>query len=119
MRELGWGYPGSMHSAGACSDACYWVVRQLHFLSHAADNFCAHTGECFTVACAVACVTAGSLTLEQAHIQPTQTAQGLMRNPATEEQLWSYLVQLTGALRAVHSAGMAAWPGSIAPSKVS
>ena len=26
---------------------------------------------------------------------PAQTSQGLVRSPATEEQLWSYLVQLT------------------------
>ena len=63
-------------------------------------------------------VGAGALTLEQAHIQPAHTPQGLMRNPATEEQLWSYLVQLTGALRAVHSAGLAVRAGCLAPSKV-
>lgn len=60
----------------------------------------------------------GALTLEQAHVLPTHTPQGLMRNPVTESQLWSYLVQLTGALRAVHTAGLAASPASLAPSKV-
>lgn len=42
-----------------------------------------------------------------------------MRNPATEEQLWSYLVQLTSALRCIHSAGLAARPGCLMPSKAS
>ncbi|GAB4817655.1 hypothetical protein N2152v2_004701 [Parachlorella kessleri] len=60
----------------------------------------------------------GSLPLEQAHIQPTHTPQGLVRSPASEEQLWSYLVQLTAALRAVHSAGLALRPAALAPSKV-
>lgn len=40
-----------------------------------------------------------------------------MRNPANEEQLWSYLVQLTSALRCIHSAGLAARPGCLMPSK--
>ena len=41
-----------------------------------------------------------------------------MRNPASEEQLWGYLVQLGCALRAVHSAGLAARPACLMPSKV-
>jgi PAB-dependent poly(A)-specific ribonuclease subunit 3 len=62
---------------------------------------------------------AGALSLEQAHMLPTHTAQGnLIRNPATETQLWSYLVQLTSALRAIHTAGLAASPATLAPSKV-
>ncbi|KAL4547792.1 hypothetical protein Ndes2526B_g07023 [Nannochloris sp. 'desiccata'] len=62
---------------------------------------------------------AGALSLEQAHMLPTHTAQGnLMRNPVTETQLWSYLVQLSSALRAIHTAGLAASPGTLAPSKV-
>ena len=60
----------------------------------------------------------GAITLEQAHVLPTHTAQGLMRNSATESQLWSYLVQLTAALRAIHTAGLVASPASLAPSKV-
>jgi PAB-dependent poly(A)-specific ribonuclease subunit 3 len=61
----------------------------------------------------------GALSLEQAHILPTHTANGgLMRNPATETQLWSYLVQLSAALRAIHTAGLAASPATLAPSKV-
>lgn len=60
----------------------------------------------------------GAFTLEQAHILPAQTSQGLMRNPASEEQLWSYLAQLTSALRCIHQGGLAARPGSLMPSKV-
>lgn len=48
---------------------------------------------------------------------PLTCQQGLMRNPANEEQLWSYLVQLTSALRCIHSAGLAARPGCLMPSK--
>lgn len=40
------------------------------------------------------------------------------RNPATEDQLWSYLVQLASVLRAVHSAGLACFPACLVPSKV-
>jgi PAB-dependent poly(A)-specific ribonuclease subunit 3 len=60
----------------------------------------------------------GAFTLEQAHILPAHTAQGLVRNPASEEQLWSYLVQLASALRCVHSAGLAARAACLMPSKV-
>lgn len=60
----------------------------------------------------------GALTLEQAHLQPTTTSSGLVHSPVTEEQLWSYLVQLTSAIRAAHSSGLALRPGSLAPSKV-
>lgn len=41
-----------------------------------------------------------------------------MRNPASEDQLWSYLVQLGCGLRAIHSAGLAARPACLMPSKV-
>ena len=62
----------------------------------------------------------GALTLEQAHIIPPHTPQGVMmqRNGVSEAQLWSYLIQLTGGLRAVHTAGLAAGPATLAPSKV-
>lgn len=58
------------------------------------------------------------LTMEQAHIQPTATASGLVRNAPTEEQLWAYLVQITSALRAIHGAGLACRAAILAPSKV-
>ena len=57
--------------------------------------------------------------MEQMHIQPTETGAGLAHNAATEEQLWSYLVQLASALRAVHSAGLACRSASLTASKVS
>ena len=56
--------------------------------------------------------------MEQMHVQPTDTGSGLVRNAASEEQLWSYLVQLASALRAIHSAGLACRAASLAPSKV-
>jgi hypothetical protein len=62
--------------------------------------------------------TAGAFTLEQAHILPAQGPQGLVRTPASEEQLWSYLVQLASGLRCIHSAGLAARPACLQPSKV-
>ena len=44
---------------------------------------------------------------------------GLARaSPPTEEQLWSYLVQLTAALRASHSARRALRAPALTPSKV-
>ena len=58
------------------------------------------------------------LSLEQTHIQPTATASGLVRNAATEEQLWAYLAQLTSALRAIHTVGLACRAGSLQPTKV-
>lgn len=60
----------------------------------------------------------GAYTLEQAHILPTHTPQGLSRTAASEEQLWSYLVQLTSALRAIHSAGLVVGSAALSPSKV-
>ncbi|KAI3433530.1 hypothetical protein D9Q98_003340 [Chlorella vulgaris] len=60
----------------------------------------------------------GAFTLEQAHILPAQGPQGLVRTPASEEQLWSYLVQLASGLRCIHSAGLAARPACLQPSKV-
>ena len=60
---------------------------------------------------------APQLTMEQAHIQPTATAGGLVRNAPSEEQLWAYLVQLTSALRAIHGAGLACRAASLLPSK--
>ncbi len=51
-------------------------------------------------------------------MRPTATAAGLVRNAATEEQLWSYLVQLTSVLRAVHCNGGAVRAACLTPSKV-
>jgi PAB-dependent poly(A)-specific ribonuclease subunit 3 len=61
----------------------------------------------------------GAMTLEQMHLQPTATAAGLVRNAASEEQLWSYLMQVGGQGPASRvrlcpqTAGR--WPGCILP----
>ncbi|KAK9830883.1 hypothetical protein WJX81_001688 [Elliptochloris bilobata] len=60
-----------------------------------------------------------AVTLEQAHLLPTSGPSGLARpSPPSEEQLWSYLVQLTAALRAAHSARRALRSQALAASKV-
>ena len=43
---------------------------------------------------------------------------GMGRAAPGEEQLWGYLVQLTSALRAAHSAGLLLRPASLMPSKL-
>lgn len=59
------------------------------------------------------------VTLKQAHLQPATSAAGLMQTAApSEETLWSYLVQLASALRAVHSAHLACHAACLSPSKV-
>jgi hypothetical protein len=55
---------------------------------------------------------------QQAHLMPTQTASGLVRNAPNEAVLWSYTIQLAAALRAVHAAGLAVRPACLSPSKV-
>lgn len=60
----------------------------------------------------------GAVTLEQAHMRPTATPSGLVRQSPTEEQLWGYLVQMASVLRAVHSAGLVLRPACLTPSKV-
>ncbi|KAI8469985.1 MAG: hypothetical protein J3K34DRAFT_377450 [Monoraphidium minutum] len=61
----------------------------------------------------------GAATLAQAHLMPTQTASGqLVRNSPNENVLWSYAIQLSAALRAVHAAGLAVRPACLSPSKV-
>jgi len=60
-----------------------------------------------------------AVTLKQAHLQPATSAAGLMQTAApSEETLWSYLVQLASALRAVHSAHLACHAACLSPSKV-
>jgi PAB-dependent poly(A)-specific ribonuclease subunit 3 len=56
-----------------------------------------------------------SCSLEQIYIVPSQ---GGHKSRLSEEELWSYLVQMTAALRAVHSAGLDLGPSRLAPSKV-
>jgi PAB-dependent poly(A)-specific ribonuclease subunit 3 len=64
----------------------------------------------------------GAITLEEAHLQPTVTAQGDTSSHAMfsldEETLWSYVCQLTCALRVVHSAGLFVGEASLHPSKI-
>ncbi|KAL2653446.1 hypothetical protein R1flu_021574 [Riccia fluitans] len=59
----------------------------------------------------------GSVTLEAMHLHQEQSG-GVAPVMISEEQLWSYLVQLAAALRAVHSAGLFFRPGGLHPSKV-
>lgn len=54
---------------------------------------------------------AGAYTVEQLHL-----AGGTL--PISEDQLWSYTVQLTSALRAIHSAGLVLGQAALMPSKV-
>ncbi|BDA44294.1 PAN2-PAN3 deadenylation complex subunit pan3 at C-terminar half [Coccomyxa sp. Obi] len=57
-----------------------------------------------------------AITLDQAHLQPTSA---IARSaPPTEEQLWSYLVQLISAVRAAHGSGLLLRPASLLPSKI-
>lgn len=58
------------------------------------------------------------MTLAQLHLSPTAVPGGMMTNAPAEDQLWSYLVQMTTALRAVHSSGLAIRPGGLTPTKV-
>jgi PAB-dependent poly(A)-specific ribonuclease subunit 3 len=64
----------------------------------------------------------GAISLEEAHLQPTVTAQGDASSHAMfsldEETLWSYLCQLACALRVVHSAGLFVGEASLHPSKI-
>lgn len=63
----------------------------------------------------------GAVTLEQAHLLPMKTDHGnIVRNttPLTENTLWSYLVQLIAAIRAIHSAGLIASRATLTASKI-
>jgi len=60
----------------------------------------------------------GAVTMEMVHMQPASTKNGLVRNSCTEEQLWSYLVQISSALRALHTNGLVARTGNLMPNKV-
>jgi len=60
----------------------------------------------------------GSLTLAQVHLQASAVHGVLTVTSVSEPLMWSYLVQLTSALRCVHSAGLVLRPGCLHPSKV-
>jgi hypothetical protein len=63
---------------------------------------------------------AGCVTLAAAHLAPSAAAGGgvVAAQAPSEQVLWSYAVQLAGALRAAHAAGLALRPGCLHPSKV-
>lgn len=56
----------------------------------------------------------GACSLEQLYIRPSDHS----RESLTEDDVWSFLVQMTSALRAIHSAGMDAGPAAFHPSKI-
>ncbi|MEW5313570.1 MAG: hypothetical protein WDW38_005128 [Sanguina aurantia] len=61
----------------------------------------------------------GAVTVTKAHLSPSVTASGLtVTQQVPEETIWSILLQLTAALRVVHSAGLALRPAGLHPSKV-
>lgn len=57
----------------------------------------------------------GACSLEQLYIRPNENGE---MTPLTEDDMWSFLVQITSALRAIHSSGLDAGPASFHPSKV-
>jgi PAB-dependent poly(A)-specific ribonuclease subunit 3 len=57
----------------------------------------------------------GACTLEQLYIKPNQ---GTQKTVLEEEELWSFLVQMTSALRAIHTAGLHVGVAAMHPSKV-
>jgi len=59
----------------------------------------------------------GAASLQQAFIWPP-ARNGMVQVLVSEPQLWSFAVQLSSALRAVHAEGLAVRPASLAPSKV-
>lgn len=63
----------------------------------------------------------GAVTLEQAHLLPLKTDHGnVVRNTTllTENMLWSYLVQLIAAIRAIHTSGLTASRTTLTASKI-
>jgi PAB-dependent poly(A)-specific ribonuclease subunit 3 len=88
--------------------------RQI-FRKRMFPNTCTY---CSPLPVSFSAAVAGAVTLEQAHVQPAQMPRGSQRSPATEDQMWSYLVQLCTALRAAHTAGLVFGAAALAPSKV-
>ncbi len=60
----------------------------------------------------------GACTLEQLFIKAAPADLGAQKATLTEEDLWSFLVQMTSALRAIHSAGLEVGSAAFHPSKV-
>ncbi len=69
---------------------------------------------------ALCLLTSGCVTLAAAHLSPSLGLGGMVTPQApSETTLWSYLVQLTAVMRAVHAAGLALRPCCLHASKVS
>ena len=61
----------------------------------------------------------GACTLEQLYINPLKEGGHLEEKPElSEEMIWSYLVQMVCALKAIHSAGLYIGPVAMHPSKI-
>ncbi|KXZ42145.1 hypothetical protein GPECTOR_196g337 [Gonium pectorale] len=62
----------------------------------------------------------GAVSLAAAHLMPQMNAAGLVSapQPPAEEVVWSYAVQITSALRAVHGCGLLLRPACLHPTKV-
>jgi len=63
---------------------------------------------------------AGHITLAAHHLTPTLAPGAMVPAvpPVPEAMLWRYVVQLAGALRAVHATGLALRPACLHPTKV-
>ncbi len=60
----------------------------------------------------------GACTLEQLFVKSTPAELKAQNMMLTEEDIWSFLVQMTSALRAIHEAGLEVGPAALHPSKV-
>ena len=60
----------------------------------------------------------GACTLEQLFVKSTPADLNAQKSILTENDVWSFLVQMTSALRAIHGAGLEAGPAAFHPSKV-
>lgn len=60
----------------------------------------------------------GACTLEQVFVKATPADPNAQKMLLTEEDLWSFLVQMTSALRVIHSAGLEVGAAAFHPSKV-
>lgn len=61
----------------------------------------------------------GACSLYQAHMQPMNTSYDTIACvPASEKQIWTYIVQLASAIRAIHSAGLFVGAAALSATKV-
>ncbi|KAK3237567.1 hypothetical protein CYMTET_52367 [Cymbomonas tetramitiformis] len=62
---------------------------------------------------------AAAVTVESAYLSPSPgTSPAQTQLSCSEALLWSFACQLTSVLRALHTSGLAAYPGALHPSKV-